>query len=397
MSKNENTRLGANPIRYLMPRLAMLAFSILFVALFSEGALRLAPQLLPKGHYGAGRFDENLRLNVHGSPAIYNKVRFVRRTPNAAGFMDVDHLSPKPMGTTRIGFFGDSYVESLQVPLEQTFFVKLEQELEREQIETYGLGISGWGTLHSLMAYTALAEERELDIAIYVFVENDPGDNSYTVRHAQGGRLTPSPTAVLSDSPPGFEVRWPLDPENLPVSYRIGKWIQSRSLLAKLLHSRLQLIAKQGAIPTNEGEEPLGSKRKRALDQNDLPSTWPPNALAEAKELTERILTEFASNVRRDGRKAFVLYVPRGTTEVDGTLPEHELWLPWLKSVTDRLELTLLDPTSALRRRQATGRPVYDDHWSPDGHEVIAQFLAEGFCRELPELNCSLDLPENRQ
>jgi hypothetical protein len=129
------------------------------------------------------------------------------------------------------------------------------------------------------------------------------------------------------------------------------------------------------------------------LNQNDLPSTWPPAVLAEAKELTDRILTEFASSVRRDGRKAFVLYVPRGPSELDGTLPENELWLPWLEGVTDRLALPLLDPTSALRQRQSKGRPVYDDHWSPDGHEVIAQFLAESFCSQLPELNCGLELP----
>jgi hypothetical protein len=245
------------------------------------------------------------------------------------------------------------------------------------------------------MAYQALADERELDVVVYVFVENDPGDNSYTIQRAQGGGQTPSPSAILDDKAPGFEVRWPIDPANLPLSYRIGKWIQSRSLLAKLLHSRLQLIAKQGALPANKDEATLGSTRKRALNQNDLPSTWPPTILAEAKELTDRILTELASSVRRDGRKAFVLYVPRGTTEVDGTLPENELWLPWLEGVTDRLQLTLLDPTSALRRRQVTGRPVYDDHWSPDGHEVIAQFLAENFCIQLPELNCSLELPTN--
>jgi hypothetical protein len=85
----------------------------------------------------------------------------------------------------------------------------------------------------------------------------------------------------------------------------------------------------------------------------------------------------------------FVLYVPRGTTEVNGTLPEKDRWLPWLKKVTDGLDVELLDPTTALRNRQATGEPVYDDHWSPDGHEVIAQFLADIFCTRLPEIGCA--------
>ena len=395
MSKSEDGKLRGNLIHYLAPRILALGFSILFVLLIGEVALRLAPQLLPKGHYGSGRFDENLRLKVHGSSAIYNKVRFVRRTPNTAGFMDIDHETPKPEGTTRIGFFGDSYVESLQVPLSQTFFSGLGHELHRQRVETYSLGISGWGTLHSLLAYQALADERELDVVVYVFVENDPGDNSYAVRGAQKGGLTPSPSAVLDESPPGFEIRWPTDPAKLPLSYRVGKWIQNRSLLAKLLNSRLQLIAQQGALPENENVGGAEPKRKRAVNQNDLPSTWPSALLSETKELSERILTEFVSIVRRDGRKIFVLYVPRGTTEVDGTLAENERWLSWLTTVTDRLDVALLDPTKALRKRQAAGRPVYDDHWSPDGHEVIAEFLADNLCTQLPELGCERELSEN--
>jgi hypothetical protein len=389
MSKNEKEGRGRNAIRYLAPRVLAITFSILFVVVVGEVALRLVPQLLPKGHYGSGRFDEELRLKVHGSPAIYNKVRFVRRAPNAAGFMDIDHETPKPDGTTRVGFFGDSYVESLQVPFSQTFFARLEQDLHRERVETYSLGISGWGTLHSLLAYQALANEHDLDIAVYVFVENDPGDNSYAIRGAQKRGQTPSPSAVLKDSPPGFDIRWPTDPADLPLSYRIGKWIQNRSLLAKLLNSRLQLIAKQGARPANESPGKLDPGRSRAVNQNDLPSTWPPSLLAEAKELTERILGEFVSSVRRDGRKVFVLYVPRGTNEVNGTLPENDRWLPWLTTVTERLEVELLDPTTALRKRQATGRPVYDDHWSPDGHEVIARFLVDIFCARLAEIECA--------
>jgi hypothetical protein len=269
MSKNENEKRGRNVIRYLAPRLLALGFSILFVVLIGEVALRLAPQLLPKGHYGSGRFDEELQLKVHGSAAIYNKVRFVHRVPNAAGFMDIDHETPKPEGTTRIGFFGDSYVESLQVPFSQTFFARLAQELHRERVETYSLGISGWGTLHSLLAYQALANERELDVAVYVFVENHPGDNSYAIRGAQTRGQTPSPSAVLKESPPGFEIRWPIDPADLPLSYRVGKWIQNRSLLAKLLNSRLQLIAKQGAVPEKEGPEKPDPRRSRAANRED--------------------------------------------------------------------------------------------------------------------------------
>ena len=44
---------------------------------------------------------------------------------------------------------------------------------------------------------------------------------------------------------------------------------------------------------------------------------------------------------------------------------------------------------------KSTGQPVYDDHWSPDGHEVIAKFLTDNLCAQLPELNCERELSEN--
>jgi hypothetical protein len=78
--------------------------------------LRVFPQsLLPKGTYGAGRVDHDTGLK-----ALYNKIGFVARYPNRDGFMDVDHVVGKDPSTYRVGFFGDSYVESLSVPLWST-------------------------------------------------------------------------------------------------------------------------------------------------------------------------------------------------------------------------------------------------------------------------------------
>ena len=39
--------------------------------------------------------------------------------------------------------------------------------------------------------------------------------------------------------------------------------------------------------------------------------------------------------------------------------------------------MPLLDPTEALRSRQAAGEAVYADHWSLAGHAVIADVLTK--------------------
>lgn len=374
--------------RALLLRLTAVIFSVLMMVLFIEAALRLVPQMLPTGHYGAGKFNEELQLNVHGSNVIYNKVRFVQRTPNSDGFMDVEHSKTKTSGIYRIGFFGDSYVESIQLPLEETFFRRAEKLLGNDKAETFSLGISGWGTLHSYLAYGALADDRNLDAVVYVFVSNDVGDNSFALQRRQGRSRTPSPTAVPSIERPGFELRWPVDPDKLPLSYRIGKTLQRNSLLVRLLHSRLALIIKtRSALDPDAPLQPRMFQQRR-LNENDPPSTWPPEILREATEVSERILMEFAIRVQEDGRRFFVLYVPNGLDEVDGKLPEKDTWLPWIETITRRLNVPLLNPIDALRNRQASGVPMYDDHWSPEGHEVIAEFLAEKLCREIPAIKC---------
>ncbi len=362
------------------------------IFVLAESTLRWMPSLLPKGHYGSGQFDEELGLNVHGSTALHNKVRFVRRVPNRAGFMDVDHVLEKTPGVLRVGFFGDSYVEAIQVPLESTFFRLLSKQLGADRIETFSLGISGWATLHSLMAYQVFGDQYGLDVVVYAFVANDPGDNSYSIQSLQAGGMTPTPAAVVADNADGFEIRWPNDPDSLSAAFRVGKWLQRRSLLVQLIFARIQLLRSQG-ITLNS--EPMASKAgestgstTRAVNQNDLPSDWPPETLHEARLLTRRIIERFAESVRDDGRQFLVLYVPRGNDEVEGDLPVEDSWLPWLRETTADLGIPLLDPTSALETRQRTGTLTYDDHWSPAGHEVIAEFLADSLCNWLATLSC---------
>jgi hypothetical protein len=196
---------------------------------------------------------------------------------------------------------------------------------------------------------------------------------------------------VLSDNPDGFEIRWPIDPNGISATYRLGKWLQDRSLFAKLLVSRIQLLRGEGIALNTEGaasRDRASTKSTRSLNENDLPSDWPPAVLQEAQLLTRRILARFAAAVRDDGREFFVLYVPRGNDEVDGNLPLADRWLPWLRETTAALGITLLDPTSALAARQTTGTPTYDDHWSPAGHEVIANYLADSLCDRLAALTC---------
>jgi len=112
-------------------------------------------------------------------------------------------------------------------------------------------------------------------------------------------------------------------------------------------------------------------------DPNDIPTSWSKRERGEVLLLAERILADWQRSANAGGRGLAVLYVPRGNDMLTGLLTEQESWLPWLRGACAKLGIPLLDPRTALRARMEAGDPVFDDHWTPAGHETIAHFLAE--------------------
>ena len=385
--------------------LLLVAGSVLVVAAVGEVLLRAFPGLMPAGTIGAPVYDPELGLRVHGAPVIYNKTRFIRRLPNRDGFMDADHTREKPPGSLRAGFFGDSYVEALQVPLESTFFMRLPREIAGRRIEPLAFGISGWGTLHSMMAYRAKGHEYDLDVVVYAFVANDPGDHAHAF--ASTGIL---PAAVVANNAPGYELE-PVDGADYFVRHdrtryprRAVNFVLTRSLFAQLVHSRANLLVMSFSTPVEvaaaepgDGEptSPGRDARTVAIDKNDPPDRWPTQLRVEIEHLTGSILAGFAKTVRADGRQFAVLYVPRGEAEVEGRLSGDASWYPWLSAACAELGVPLIDPRAALRRRLAGGDAVYDDHWTEAGHEVVSEVVA-GFLAEQLSLPASGSRPSSR-
>jgi hypothetical protein len=347
-----------------------------------EISLRAFPGLVPVGSfYGSGRFRPALGLYVHSSKVIYNKKRYLEKHPNRDGFIDIDHTRQKPPGTLRIGVFGDSYVEAMQVDLQATFFRRIPGKLAGQKLEILAFGISGWGTVDSLVTYRHQASLYDLDIIIYPFVKNDPGDNSHTLQSRRRGIVTPTHTASLASNDDGFIIHRPDGPESEPRHRRFARLLKNRSLLARILHSRLQILLLDQAPHSRVLQSRVPQSRvppaSTFSDQEAPPSHWPPALLEESKALTHALLRVWSREVRADGRDFLLLYTPRGPEELSGNLPPEDHWFPWVEEVCADLGIPLIDPRDALRARQQSGEPVYDDHWSPSGHEVISTVLSQ--------------------
>lgn len=358
--------------------LALAAASLAAAALTAEVVLRAFPWVIPPGVYGAGRFDPVLGMHVRVGEVLYTRGEVVRKPANADGFLDARHARAKPPGTLRVGFFGDSYVEANQVPNDDTFVRRLPALLAPRAVESLGFGLSGWGTVQALRAFEVMAPRYDVDLAVYVFVENDPGDNALSLSaHRHDAAM---PYAELSPEPPGYEVREASPPQPSPL-LAAAKRIQERSLLAQVVWVRLRLLQREGLRPRARAAEREMSERAPRRpgvrpDPNDLPGSWPENERAQVLALAERILAHWADRAAADRRLLAVLYVPRGHDALRGGVGREDTWLPWLEAACARLGLPLLDPAPALTARLSEGTPVYGDHLTREGHAALARYLA---------------------
>jgi hypothetical protein len=367
----------------LLAGLLLVAGSVVVSLAAVEAALRFVPGLLPAGAYGGGVMHPELGMNVHGAPLIYNKVRRVTRQPNREGFLDVEHARAKPAGVRRIGFFGDSYVESAQVPLETVFYRQLGARLA-PGVETLGFGVSGWGTVHGLRAFRAFAPAYALDTVVYVFVENDLGDQLYPLAVATRAPSSARPYAQLDDAAPaGFSERWIRQPGSESLAWRFAKLLQRHSLLAHVVQERIGILRSQGvSVRLDRAAAEMSEAAGAVPRSTDLPGTWPAEWAAQARELGRRVLAAWAAEAAAQGRSFFVLYVPRSEDQLRGAIAPDQTWKPWLERTCAELGIALIDPSEALHAVLAGGVPVYDDHWTPEGHRVIAQVLERALVTE---------------
>ncbi|MEG3974949.1 SGNH/GDSL hydrolase family protein [Microcoleus sp. herbarium8] len=105
---------------------------------------------------------------------------------NSEGLRDREHTKAKPPNTLRIAVLGDSFTEAIHVPVEQTFWSKLERKLGnceavkgRKNVEVINFGVQGYGNAQELIMLRKKVWDYNPDIVILAFfIGNDVINNS---------------------------------------------------------------------------------------------------------------------------------------------------------------------------------------------------------------------------
>ncbi len=104
---------------------------------------------------------------------------------NSQGYHDRNHELKKPSDVYRIAVLGDSFVEAVQLPYQKSFWYLLAEKLQTcpkfsgKTIETFGFGVSNYGTGHQLLMLREDVLKYHPDHIVLGFYQgNDIVDNS---------------------------------------------------------------------------------------------------------------------------------------------------------------------------------------------------------------------------
>lgn len=397
--------MAARPRGGARAKLAVAATATLLALLVGEAALRIAGVSYPNFY----RPDADRGWGLQpGASGWWRKEgqAFVRI--NGAGLRDQEHAVPKPPGHLRIAVLGDSCVEALQVPVEQTFWKLLERQAAGcpaaagRTLEAIDFGVAGYGTAQELLTLRRDVWRYQPDLVLLAFypgndvrnnarpLEQDPLRPYFTLD--AGGRL------ALDDS---FRRTF---------GYRARQSAAGGAAYAAFDHLRLLQLAKQGKSVVDGW---VGAARARSKEEGaalqelglDNAVYWPPRDRdwRDAWQVTEAMLAAMRDEAAAH-RTPFGIVVLTTGIQVHPDLRRRaafarqlgvaDLFYPnrRLAAFGRAAGVPVLDLGPPLAQLAASrnvflhgfaNTPPGEGHWNAAGHRAAAGLTAAWLCRDL--------------
>ena len=333
------------------------------------------------------------RLDLNGSPIFVDGHKVYRqpgvpvklRSYDSQGFNPHDHkrFSKESKDQYRIGFFGDSYTEGLQVEGHQTFPRLIEEALSAKLdklVSCFNFGVGGTGTYHHYLRYLTVSQKTELDHVVLCFLpQNDVLNN-----HPQLGQQFELPNA------PYFSPA--LAKANINQNLLINKqqvvnqrilWLRRTVGLSFLASGTYRLL-----------RQVFANGKRRKADIWAWRESWlgvygsPPNqAWEEAWQITEDVIHRFYQRVTADGAQ-FTLLLAADSLQIGDSeilAPDRaaacDLSYPnrRLKKWAFQHRIPFLDSLPYfLAKKTDLGYPYFswkhDGHYAQLGHQTMADF-----------------------
>ena len=291
---------------------------------------------------------------------------------NSVGMRDTEHTLLKPTGVFRVLLLGDSFMEALQVPFEESFPFLLQQDLARQTgklVEVVNAGVSGWGTDDELRYLTRYGLQYHPDLVVVAMtIHNDISDNFRQDWHTvQDGVLVEQPKVPASYL--GYKVT--------ELKAFLATHFQTYQLWRKVRHrSEIRLIGAQlNSHIVQLFQEPPSERIRSGFEFTALLLQRIQEVTAAAGGETALVLLPLRVQVTDSSFAAFVSAAGADTTTMPLTAPQRRLL-----STASGLRMPVVDLLPVFRDWTAAGGAdpylEWDGHWNATGHRVAASVTA---------------------
>ncbi|MCX5873459.1 MAG: SGNH/GDSL hydrolase family protein, partial [Deltaproteobacteria bacterium] len=305
----------------------------------------------PGGVFDYFGYDPNKRIRY------LNRVRW-----NKTGHFDHDYRVTKPDNVFRVVLIGDSYVESVQVPLDFTFHKLTEATLNKadlvengKRFEIIALGNSGFGQRENIDVLRTQGAKYDPDLVILTLCGNDFCDDDPELKRQMiltGGSITP----------------------------RVRRLAHHGYLALAFMAKRMEDIARNRIeispelLQWSRDENP----RVEAAWLRSLDYLKASRDLCEARGIAFLVLylgSEIEVQYELDPKGAIAglksMGGPHGTINWDISKSMKRV-----RSYCEKFHINLACLVGPLAEAQGrTGKVVFSDHYSFFGHEAVAKIL----------------------
>lgn len=308
-------------------------------------------------------------------------------TTNSLAQFDREHAVEKPDGVYRVIVAGDSFVEALQVPLEQGFARLLEDKLNQDpdvirsgrRVEVIKFGSSGYGAIRTYEAVKTRGFQYEPDLVLGFFTDsNDFNDDWHYYRRQTGKEVynhpNLKPSKTLYDKTDFYKklLVFPGSRLNRWIAFQATQW-REKNRSRKQDAGNWKDALGAYALPGSPRFADEAAKWNEALRLTLAGHMKLKMDAAARGALYAVVLNDRPQTYRPDAYKYLFDLMPGLEKEVDLDLPAKAL-----KKYLTGQNIEWLDLNEAFKARAAAGRSghyVYDGHWNADGHRWTAEAL----------------------
>lgn len=309
-----------------------------------------------------------------GRVLLYTEDGWLSHRANADGFLDRNHVREENRQADetrlRIGFFGDEHLEGLDISSGNRFFELLPEKYSHYPLEYFACGITGWGTFAAGLAWRELSSKYKFQQVIYVFSEDDFGDN-----FRGSSRRLFVPQALETGQFPGFEV------DNRFTSM-VQKIVASRYSFVTTLKSHSMFFWRllEFLDVQTERNEYLPEYSLRDKPETNWPAPvtpplgWPAETENRAGEMMNHLLSTWSEAVQQTGAGFAILTLPARDGQLLASVRPDASWQGWLRTIARQERIAVIDGVRALKRATRAGTIVMQGrNLTPEGHKVLAE------------------------